>query len=137
MPPRRKVNRFSTPLPELVPKDGEELAQLSTPQRSAVFAVAYFIQKKDLTLGLADIREVFNIPERTSRRTIQSGRCRRLQDSDEPETRGVLRRLTASNANAIGTHIDSAPFEEKGKGWCCEREWRKLCHRYNPTSCHS
>lgn len=116
MPQRRKRRRFSTPPPVVATEEfaSHQQAQLETPQRSAVLSTLYFCEVKGIACNLAEIREVFNIPESTASNIIKSKRAQRLQNADEPNTRGALRELTNSDANAIATYINEAPFKEKG-----------------------
>jgi hypothetical protein len=83
-----KVIKFSTLPPELVPAVAVAHAQTETPRRSAVFAVYYFCQERNLPCNLSAIQEVFGISKSTASEILASGRCRRLHNSDEPETRG-------------------------------------------------
>ncbi|KAF2028950.1 hypothetical protein EK21DRAFT_113332 [Setomelanomma holmii] len=113
-PKRRYQCRFNTPPPVVASDDA---AQLATPQRSAVFAVLYFCQKKRIHCSLKDIHEVFNISTSTSSRVLRSGRPRRLQNSDQPETRGRPREFSAQDAEAIASLLDELPFEDKDLPW--------------------
>jgi hypothetical protein len=44
-------------------------------------------------------------------------RCRRLHNSDEPETRGGQPEFTAADAEAVASYICQAPFEKKSDSW--------------------
>ncbi|KAF2242068.1 hypothetical protein BU26DRAFT_164629 [Trematosphaeria pertusa] len=119
MSQRRKKRRFLTPPPVLATDEylSHQQAQLETPQRSAVLSTLYFCEVKGIPCNLSEIREVFKVPESTSTDILSLKRARRLQNSDEPNTRGNLRELTNSDVNAIATYIDNAPFKEKGDLW--------------------
>jgi hypothetical protein len=49
----------------------------------------------------------------TASEILASGRCRRLHNSDGPETRGGQPEFTAADAEAVASYIRQAPFEEK------------------------
>ncbi|KAF2258833.1 hypothetical protein CC78DRAFT_548809 [Lojkania enalia] len=108
-----KENHLKTPPPVVAPNGKEDHEQLETPQRSAVLAVLWFAQKTDTACSYQDIEEIFGIDKSACSRLVKSNRARRLQNSDEPDSRGALRELT----NAIASYIDQCPFEEKGDPW--------------------
>jgi hypothetical protein len=67
-----KVIKFSTPLPELVPAVAVAHAQTETPRRSAIFAVYYFCQERNLPCNLSAIQEVFGISKSTASEILAS-----------------------------------------------------------------
>ena len=91
--------------------------QVETPKRSAIFAVYYWAQQQNIPCNLHSISTVFGIPKSTASDILASGRCRRLQHSDDVDNRPRLRELTRSDTNAIATYLDQAPFEEKSLPW--------------------
>jgi len=101
---QRMRKRFEGTPPPVVAPPGSQLQQLETPQRSAIFAVLYYCEKKGIHCTLQDLQDTFNIPISTSSRVLASRRARRLGDSDQIETRGR-------------DYIEEAPFEEKGDTW--------------------
>ncbi len=109
---RRLRTRFSTPPPVVADPEARN-KQLDTPQRSAIFAVLYYCQKKQLPCSLEDISEVFGIKKSTASDVLATGRPRRLQHSDEVDNRGRLPQLSSQSANAIATYIDECEFDEK------------------------
>ncbi|KAF1939053.1 hypothetical protein EJ02DRAFT_497951 [Clathrospora elynae] len=115
MPKRIK---YDTPPRELVPEASDCPPQLETPQRSAIHAVFYFCQQQSLKCNLQAIHTVFGIPKSTASKVVASGQCRRLQNHPTvPNTCRGLRELTASDANAIASYIQEAPFVEKADPW--------------------
>lgn len=115
---RRLRKRFTTPPRELVPEEEDKLPQLSTPQRSAIFAVFYFCEQQKLPCNYESFSSVFNIPKTTQSRVLVSGRCRRAQHHDSiPDPRGRERILTHADALAISDYIVQAPFDEKDDTW--------------------
>jgi hypothetical protein len=112
-----KKIKFSTPLHKLWPTKSEALAQLETPQCSAIFAVYYYCQEQGLPCNLGAISSVFNILKSTSSDVLASGRCPRLQNSDEDNPRSGLQLLSHQDAEAIAQYIREAPFDEKSDPW--------------------
>lgn len=108
--------RLTTPPQELI-KNDDASPQLETPRRAAILSVLYYCQEKKLPCSLQSISTVFNIHPSTVSRVVASRRCRRLQHSDEHDPRGRPRRLTVSDAAAISTYIEQAPFHEKSDSW--------------------
>lgn len=112
--------RITTPPPELQPPrelPPGQLRQLNTPQRSAIFGVYIYCQKESIPYNLQSISTVFGIPPSTASGVIASRRCRRLQNSDNVDTRGRARELTRSDTAAIGTYLDQCSFKEKALPW--------------------
>jgi arginine utilization protein RocB len=116
MPPRRLRYRFSTPPPvTLTDEQKNESFQLQTPQRSAILSILYYYEKKGIPYNYKDLNEVFGFSTTTCGTIVKSNRARRIAHSDEPDTRGTLRELTNSDANAIATYINEAEFDEKAE----------------------
>jgi hypothetical protein len=113
---RRLRQRFSTPPPVVLDPNARN-KQLDTPQRSAIFAVLYYCQKKQLPCSFEDLTEVFGIKKSTASDVLATGRPRRLQHSDEVDNRGRLPQLSSESANAIASYIDNCKFDEKTLSW--------------------
>lgn len=108
--------RLTTPPRELIKTD-DAPPQLDTPRRSAILALVYFNQEENQPCSLQRISTVFGIHPSTISRVVASGRCRQLQHSDAPDTRGRPRGITNADAEAISTYIRDAPFDEKSFSW--------------------
>ena len=109
--------RFKGTPPPVVAPPGSQLQQLETPQRSVIFAVLYYCEKKAIHCTLQDLQETFGIPTSTSSRVLASGRARRLEHSDQIDMRGRPRLFTNQDARTTGDYIEEAPFKEKGDTW--------------------
>jgi hypothetical protein len=108
--------RFSTPPPVVLDPNARN-KQLDTPQRSAIFAVLYYCQKKQLPCSFEGLTEVFGIKKSTASDVLATGRPRRLQHSDEVDNRGRLPQLSGESANAIASYIDDCELDEKALSW--------------------
>jgi len=96
VPPRaqRMRKRFEGTPPPVVVSPDSHLQDLETPQRSAIFAVLYYCEKKAIHCKLQDLQDVFNIPTSTSSDVLASRRARRLLHANKINLRGRPRLFT-------------------------------------------
>ncbi|EUC27749.1 hypothetical protein COCCADRAFT_45533, partial [Bipolaris zeicola 26-R-13] len=113
--------RLTTPPLELQPPTEQPAPgtrpQLETPKRSAIFAVLYYCEQQSLPCNLQSISTVFEILHSTVHDVYSSRRCRRLQNSNEVDSRLPLREISRSDTNAIATFLDRATLEQKSLPW--------------------
>ena len=91
---QRMRKRFEGTPPPVVVSPNSHLQDLETPQRSAIFAVLYYCEKKAIHCKLQDLQDVFNIPTSTSSNVLASRRARRLPHADKINLRGRPRLFT-------------------------------------------
>ncbi|KAF2184998.1 hypothetical protein K469DRAFT_688220 [Zopfia rhizophila CBS 207.26] len=74
----------------------------------------WFCQQEGIYYPLTKLQEHFSIPSSTAFDVLQSKRAHRLQNSDEPNTRGGLRGLTKFGREHDRIVLNKCNFEEKG-----------------------
>lgn len=100
-------SRFTTPPRDLVPPEGQTPPQLTTPMRSAIFAVFYYCEQRKVPCNLRDLHDVFGYSSSTAFDVLKSKRCRRLQHTDGPDPRGRRKAPVTTEGHASDHQIDS------------------------------
>jgi len=112
---RRLRSRFTTPPRDLIPPEGQTTPQLTTPMRSAIFAVTYYCEQRRIPCSLKDVHEVFGYSSSTASDVLKSKRCRRLQHTDILDPRGRRKPPVNAAGNLNGAPVDNqniTPHEE-------------------------
>jgi hypothetical protein len=113
----KSLARHYTPPPDLADYNG----QAKTPQRSAVFALRAFVQRRKIKITREEIHEISSIVTRIQSRILASKQLRTYHNQPDsgPDNRGRKKALKRSDTAAIAAYCEdeSIPLDDRGASW--------------------